>query len=470
MLQKKILKRPDSILNEYPRKGGDALTATHYCPGCGHGIVHKLIGEAVDDLKIQDRTVMLSPVGCAVFAYYYFDFGHVQAAHGRAPAVGTGISRANDHSIVISYQGDGDLASIGLNETLQAANRGEKMAVIFINNTVYGMTGGQMAPTTLVGEKTVTSPEGRDVISTGHPIRMCELIANFEAPVYIERTAVSDIKNVKRTRRAIRKALTIQKEQKGYAFVEILSSCDTNLHMTIDESDDFVNTEMTKTFPLRVFKDQSDKARPIIRKKSIFEHTSINDIYTAGSSEDTVLKNDPDFKEVSIKIAGFGGQGVQSLGNTLVKAAYKDGRHVSLYQSYGPEKRGGTSNCTIVISGKPVNSPVIDNPGILIAMNKPSFEKFAPSVKKGGTVIYEENIGSVQSPEHVRQIAEKATEKARSFGNIKAANTVLLAKLLKEFPEIISKESLTNAIRENLSHKPKLADFNIKLFYKTYES
>ena len=165
--KERVLGGHPGLYAEFPRKGGSAPTATHYCPGCGHGILHKLIGEAMADLGIQDRCVVISPVGCAVFAYYYLDCGHVQAAHGRAPAIGTGISRAEDDAIVISYQGDGDLGSIGLNETIQAANRGEKLAVFFINNSVYGMTGGQMAPTTLVGEVTSTTPAGRDPQGAG---------------------------------------------------------------------------------------------------------------------------------------------------------------------------------------------------------------------------------------------------------------------------------------------------------------
>ncbi len=169
MTAERIIKKPKCIPDLFERKGGSAPTATHYCPGCGHGILHKLIGEAIDELNIQERTVLISPVGCAVFAYYYFDCGNVQVAHGRAPAVGTGISRAEDDAILILYQGDGDLASIGLNETIQAANRGEKMAVFFVNNTVYGMTGGQMAPTTLVGEPTITCPGGRDPKFAGYP-------------------------------------------------------------------------------------------------------------------------------------------------------------------------------------------------------------------------------------------------------------------------------------------------------------
>lgn len=159
------------LYKTFPRKGGSALTATHYCPGCEHGVLHKLIGEALADMELQDRTIVISPVGCSVFAYYYFDAGNVQVPHGRAAAVGTGISRTKNGAVVVSYQGDGDLASIGLNETLQAANRGEKLAVFFVNNTVYGMTGGQMAPTTLVGEKTETSPGGRDPLQMGYPDR-----------------------------------------------------------------------------------------------------------------------------------------------------------------------------------------------------------------------------------------------------------------------------------------------------------
>ena len=188
------------LYKTFPRKGGSAQTATHYCPGCEHGVLHKLIGEALADMDLQDRSVMISPVGCAVFAYYYFDTGNIQVAHGRAAAVGTGLSRARDQAVVLSYQGDGDLASIGLNETLQAANRGEKMAVFFVNNTVYGMTGGQMAPTTLVGEKTETSPEGRDVRDAGYPLHMAELINQLRAPVYIARVSFSNMAKSRQAR------------------------------------------------------------------------------------------------------------------------------------------------------------------------------------------------------------------------------------------------------------------------------
>ena len=180
---------------------------THYCPGCGHGVAHKLIAEAIEELGLQDRTIFVSPVGCSVFAYYYFDVGNVQVAHGRAPAAATALKRACPDKIVISYQGDGDLAAIGTAEIVHAANRGENITVFFVNNAIYGMTGGQMAPTTLVGQKSTTSPWGRRPVNEGFPLHMAELLSTLEAPVYIERVALSDNKNIMKARRAVRKAL-----------------------------------------------------------------------------------------------------------------------------------------------------------------------------------------------------------------------------------------------------------------------
>ena len=255
---------------QFSRKGGAAPTATHYCPGCGHGILHKLIGEAMANLGIQDRCVVISPVGCAVFAYYYLDCGHVQAAHGRAPAIATGISRAEDNAIAISYQGDGDLGSIGLNETIQAANRGEKLAVFFVNNSVYGMTGGQMAPTTLVGEVTATTPAGRDPREQGYPIHISELLDTLKAPVFIERASLSDIEHIRKARRAIKKALEIQRDKKGYAFVELLSPCPTILRMDVHGITRFINEQMEKEFPLKRFRDRSAEAEAITRARRLF--------------------------------------------------------------------------------------------------------------------------------------------------------------------------------------------------------
>src|SRR4051812_13496382 len=207
--------------DQYERKT-ELQHQTHYCPGCGHGVAHKLIAEALQELNVQDNTVFVSPVGCSVFAYYYFDTGNVQAAHGRAPAVATAVKRANPDAMVISYQGDGDLAAIGTAEIIHAANRGENITVFFINNGIYGMTGGQLAPTTMVGEKSTTSPWGRRPANEGFPLHMAELISTLEAPVYVERVALSDAKNVMKARKAIKKALELQRQKAGFTLVEIL--------------------------------------------------------------------------------------------------------------------------------------------------------------------------------------------------------------------------------------------------------
>ena len=292
------------IYDVFDRKGGAAPTATHYCPGCGHGIIHKLIGEALVDLEIRERTVVISPVGCSVFAYYYFDCGNIQVAHGRAPAVGTGVSRARNDAVVISYQGDGDLASIGLNETMQAANRGEKMAVFFVNNTVYGMTGGQMAPTTLIGEKTTTCPTGRDPRQAGYPLHMCEIIDNLQAPVFIERVSVSDIRHIRKARKAIRRALEIQRDGKGYAFVEILSNCPTNLRQDTQGCVDFINDQMEEEFPLGNFRDRTDETETLQREISTFNKADLDHLFNldTNTAEDAISRAN---HNVQVKVAGF---------------------------------------------------------------------------------------------------------------------------------------------------------------------
>ena len=210
--------------------------ATHYCPGCGHGLVHKYVAEAVEELGVQDRTVAISPVGCAVFLYYYLDVGNSQAAHGRAPAVAIGHKLANPNSIVISYQGDGDLASIGLAEILQLAQLGIPISVVFVNNAIYGMTGGQLAPTTLMGQPTTTSPAGRDE-TMGEPLRMAELMATLDGPAFVERVALFNNKQRVRAKKAIKKAIGLQLENRGMGFVEVLSECPTHLRLRPEEAE-----------------------------------------------------------------------------------------------------------------------------------------------------------------------------------------------------------------------------------------
>ena len=238
----------------YQRPEALTDTPTHFCPGCGHGIVHRLIAEIIDELGIRENTIGVAPVGCAVSAYNYFNFDVSEAAHGRTPAVATGIKRALPDRIVFSYQGDGDLAAIGTAETIHAANRGENITVVFMNNGVYGMTGGQMAPTTLVGQKTATSPEGRDADLMGPPIRICELLCALDKPYHIERTALDGPAGVMKTKAALKKAFTAQIENKGYTFVEILSPCPIHQRVSPVEALEFVGKTMAEHFPVRAFR------------------------------------------------------------------------------------------------------------------------------------------------------------------------------------------------------------------------
>ncbi len=227
----------------------------HYCPGCTHGIVHRLVAEVIDELGIEGKTIGVAPVGCSVMAYDYFNVDFVQAAHGRAPAVATGIKRSLPDSVVFTYQGDGDLAAIGTAETVHSAARRENITVIFINNAIYGMTGGQMAPTTLPGQVTQTSPYGRDVETVGYPIKVCELLANVDGAAYLERVAVNNVANVKKAKAAIKKAFQNQLDGKGFSLIEVISTCPTNWGVTPTEALKWVETEMIPYYPLGVYKD-----------------------------------------------------------------------------------------------------------------------------------------------------------------------------------------------------------------------
>ncbi len=227
----------------------------HYCPGCGHSIAHRLVAEVIDELGIRERVVGIPPPGCAVLAYDYLDIDMAESAHGRGAAVATGIKRVNPDLIVFSYQGDGDLAAIGTAETLHAANRGERITVIFINNAVYGMTGGQMAPTTILGQETTTTPYGRKIEREGYPLKMSEIIATLEGVAYVERVAVNSAKNVIKAKKAIKKAFKVQIDKLGFSLVEILSQCPTNWRLSPLKACQWVEEKMTKYFPLGVLKD-----------------------------------------------------------------------------------------------------------------------------------------------------------------------------------------------------------------------
>jgi len=242
------------IVFDKPKSLTDA--PLHYCPGCTHGIIHRLVAEAMDELGIEGQSIGVAPVGCAVMAYNYFACDMVQAAHGRAPAVATGLKRADPSNIIFTYQGDGDLASIGTAETVHAAARNENITIIFVNNAIYGMTGGQMAPTSLPGQVTQTSPYGRDTATQGFPIRMCEMLAQLDGASYLERVAVNNVKNVKNAKKAIKKAFQNQIEGKGFSLIEVVSTCPTNWGMTPEKALEWVDEKMIPYYPLGVYKDK----------------------------------------------------------------------------------------------------------------------------------------------------------------------------------------------------------------------
>ncbi len=234
-------------------------TPTHFCPGCTHGIAHRLVAEALDELGITDRTIGIPGVGCCVFLYHYLPIDVLEAPHGRAPACATGMKRAQPDKIIFNYQGDGDMAAIGTSEIIHAANRGENITVIFINNSVYGMTGGQMAPTTLLGQQTTTSPYGRNFQTEGYPIRMAELLATLEGVAYSARVSLHKPKNVIQAKKAIVKAFEMQINQMGFSMVELLSTCNTNWRVSPVEALDVIENEMIPYFPLGVFKERTGK-------------------------------------------------------------------------------------------------------------------------------------------------------------------------------------------------------------------
>lgn len=245
----------------FERTKGLADVKTHYCPGCSHGIVHRLLAECLEEMGELDNAINVSPVGCAVLALDYFNFDGIQAAHGRAPATATGIKRVHPDKIVTTYQGDGDLASIGMCEIVHAAARGEKITTIFINNGIYGMTGGQMAPTTLPGMKATTAPYGRDVSVNGYPIRVSEMLSTLDGAKYIERVSVDSPANVIKAKKAIRRALEVQKAGEGFSMVEVMCSCPTNWGKTPVDAMQFIRDEMIPYYPLGVYKDTTKEAK-----------------------------------------------------------------------------------------------------------------------------------------------------------------------------------------------------------------
>lgn len=424
-----------SFYDSYTRKD-ELQHQTHYCPGCGHGTIHKMLARAIDELGIQDRTILVSPVGCSVFAYYYFDVGNVQAAHGRAPAVATALKRSRHDSIVVSYQGDGDLSAIGSAEILHAANRGENMTVIFVNNAIYSMTGGQYAPTTLLGQKSTTTPLGRSAEHEGYPLHVSELLATLEAPVYIERVGLGDNKQIAQAGRAIRRAVENQVKGLGFSLIEVLSPCPTVWKMSPVEAQHWVCDVMEKTFPLGVYRDRTKTAQPWPEPEAAPALEKIPQILGVAHDdmpEGAVLQRaQTEPVDLHVRVAGFGGQGVLLLGEVLAEAGLDAGLEVSWLPSYGPEMRSGTSNCHVRLSREPIDSPLVTVPNVLVAMNEPSLRKFDASVRPGGWVIYNgESFPEDCARKDVHVLALPFTDVADELGDARAANMVMLGALLE---------------------------------------
>ena len=447
--------RAHSFYETYERKA-DLRHQTHFCPGCGHGVVHKMLARAIDELGIQDRTILIAPVGCSVFTYYYFDVGNIQAAHGRAPAVATGAIRSRPESLVIAYQGDGDLSAIGSAEILHAANRGENITVLFVNNAVYSMTGGQFAPTTLIGQKSTTTPAGRTAANEGYPLHVSELLATLEAPVYIERVGLGDNKQIAHAARAIRRALENQVRGLGFSFIEILSPCPTIWKMTPVEAQHWVRDVMEETYPLGVFCDRTREAqpRPILAPAPPLEDLpALLEICEESPGEfSSKPRAFAENVDLHIRVAGFGGQGVLLLGEVLAEAGLDAGLHVSWLPSYGPEMRSGTSNCHVRISSQTIDSPLVTLPDVLVAMNEPSLRKFDASVRPGGWVIYNGDTfpADCERPE-VHVLAMPFTRLADELGDARAGNMVMLGALL-EIADVLPQASIDAALRRLVKH------------------
>jgi 2-oxoisovalerate ferredoxin oxidoreductase beta subunit len=454
---------------------GEGLKAqsTHYCAGCGHGLAHKYLAEAIEALGIQDRTVAISPVGCSVFLYYYFDVGNTQAPHGRAPAVAVAHKLANPESIVVSYQGDGDLASIGLAEIVSTAQQGLPITVIFVNNAIYGMTGGQMAPTTLMAQRTASSPYGRE-ISMGQPMKMAELIAGLDGPVYVERVALFDAKQRNRARKAILKGLTRQVEGRGFSFIEVLAECPTHLRLTPGETERWVKEQMVPVFPLGVKKD-------VAREPWIAPGPPVHDgaelLRVIGGSAGAAPRFATAFPshiaphDIALKLAGAGGDGAQTAAMLIARAAINEGFDATHIPSYGPESRGGTSYADVHVAAGEVLSPASPRPHVLIAFNAPSIEKFAGSVRAGGTIVYDSSVMAAPAAAAAGVFVHGVplTAIAAALGNPVVKNIAALGAL-SAATGLFPPETFLAAIRQMLKGKGAMIPVNEAAFARGAEA
>ena len=455
--------RPKAFFERFTRKE-ELQHQTHYCPGCGHGQVHKMLARAIDELGIQDRTILIGPVGCSVFTYNYFDVGNISAAHGRTPAVATAAKRSRPESIVIGYQGDGDLAAIGTAEILHAANRGENITIIFVNNAIYSMTGGQLAPTSLLGQKSVTSPLGRKADNEGYPLHISEMLASLESPIYIERVALGDNKQIAQATRAIKRAVENQVKGLGFSLIEVLSPCPTIFKKTPVDAQHWVRDVLAKTFPVKVILDRTKDAHPRPAPEAAPALERIPQILGVNSEslpEGNPIVRDESAPDVDLRVraAGFGGQGVLLLGEVLAEAGLDAGLEVSWLPSYGPEMRSGTSNCHVRLSKALIDSPMVTNPNVLVAMNEPSLRKFYKSVTPGGWILYNgEAFPEDCEQEGVHVLACPFIGIANELGDSRAGNMVMLGALL-EIAGVVQDVNIDAAMRR-LVKSPRWMELN----------
>ncbi|MGD0294073.1 MAG: 2-oxoacid:acceptor oxidoreductase family protein [Terracidiphilus sp.] len=455
--------RPKSFFERFTRKE-ELQHQTHYCPGCGHGQVHKMVARAIDELGIQNKTILIGPVGCSVFTYNYFDVGNISAAHGRTPAVATAAKRSRPDSIVIGYQGDGDLAAIGTAEIIHAANRGENITIIFVNNAIYSMTGGQLAPTSLLGQKSATSPLGRMAANEGYPLHISEMLATLESPVYIERVALGDNKQIALATRAIKRAVENQARGLGFSLIEVLAPCPTIFKMTPVEAQHWVRDVLAKTFPVKVILDRTKEARP---RPSPSPAPALDKIpHILGVANEDLPEGNPIVREkaapdvdLRVRIAGFGGQGVLLLGEVLAEAGLDAGFEVSWLPSYGPEMRSGTSNCHVRLSRHLIDSPLVTNPNVLVAMNEPSLRKFYKSVPPGGWILYNgDSFPDDCTQKNVHVLACPFIRVADELGDTRAGNMVMLGALL-EIAGVVEDVNIDAALRR-LVKSPRWMELN----------
>jgi 2-oxoisovalerate ferredoxin oxidoreductase beta subunit len=377
--------------------------------------------------------------------------GNVQAAHGRASAVATALKRAHPESIVMSYQGDGDLAAIGTAEIVHAANRGENICVFFVNNSIYGMTGGQLAPTTLVGQYSTTSPWGRRPNNEGLPIHVAELLAALETPTYIERVSLHDMKNIMKAKKAIKKALEVQKSGGGFSLVEILSPCPTILKMDPLVARKWVGETLMKAFPLGVFRDR----KPDLPESAQVPHKTIAEALEVETEPAEKPTRRHHTRELTVNFAGFGGQGILLMGQLLAEMGLREHMEVSWLPSYGPEMRSGSAHCWVTLSHERIGSPLTSHPEVLVAMNEISLRKFAASVAPGGLILYNaDKLPEGFTVIHARAVCIPVSQMADQIGTAKVANVAMLGALLEETGCLPTDTAI--AVLEDTVKNPKL--------------